>query len=71
MTEETKAHRLCFNIDGDMWDEFHKHLPYRGEKTAFLNRCIKALVDNEDPSIVLDEILRMAELARRDVSQRR
>lgn len=64
-------HRLCFNIDEDLWTNFHKHLPYRGEKTAFLNRCIHALVENEDPSVVLDEILRMADLARREVASKR
>lgn len=63
-----ERHRFCFNVPQEIYDTFHQHLPYKGEKSAFLNRCIRALVEQEDPTVVMEEILKMAQQARLDVS---
>jgi len=45
-----------FNVKRELWERFLEVFPYKGEPTAFFNRCIEAAVSTRVPHDVVKEV---------------
>ncbi len=63
--------RLNFNIPLNLHKRFKEIFPYRGELTAFLNRCMESAVATQVSEETLKQIDELMEQAREDVRERR
>ena len=58
--------RINFNAPTELWEKFTEILPYRGEPTAFFNRCMEAAVSTQVTEEAMRKIDSIIDKARED-----
>ena len=58
---ETEEHkRVHFRCPISLWKQFEKIYPYKGEPTAFFNRCVQQVVMQQKRKLSKEDIVGLA-----------
>lgn len=58
--------KLSINIPTELHDRFLELFPYRGELTAFVNRCMEAAVESQNTRSAIESVDDIVEAVKRE-----